>query len=252
MASRQADLLTRVHRREVGLVTTAAERKVRALAKKANVADIDGWWSRNLLAILRIVAPAFAVLAEMTVKYLRGHAALEGVKLEPVPAELDEDVLKTSLRVTGPVAFKKHMTISGDPDASRLVMSKQLSGATARHVLDGDRGTVMATFDEVAELVGYRRILNTAHPCAFCAMLASRGAVYKTEKTTVVGRSGAPRGSRQIGEAYHDRCSCTVEPLYEHEDDPADVVALRDQWDEVTDGLSGVEALNAFRRARDG
>lgn len=246
MGSPQADQLTRAHRRDAARVTTSVERRVRALAGRADVADIDAWWSRNLLAILRIVAPGFAVLAEMTVKYLRGHAALSGIALDPVPAELDEDALETSLRVTGPVAFKKHMTISGDPEASRQVMATRLSGASARHVLNGDRGSVLATFDERPVLVGFRRILNSPQPCAFCVLLASRGAVYRSDKATVTGT----RGTRQIGEAYHDHCSCTLEPLWEHEDEPADVVALRDQWDEVTAGLSGQEAINAFRRAR--
>lgn len=235
MASRQADTLTRLHRREVGLVTTAVERKVRALAKKANVADIDGWWARNLLAILRIVAPGFALLAEMTVKYLRSHAALEGVKLDPVPAVVDDGVLKTSLRVTGPVAFKKHMTISGDPDVSRRVMTSTLSRTAASRVLDGDRDTVMATFAETDQLVGWRRVINSTNPCAFCLLLVSRGAVYD---------------KKSVGfQAHKPGCSCTAEPLYEHEEEPADVLALRDRWDEVTAGFSGQDAINAFRRS---
>lgn len=250
MASRGADVLTREHRRETALVTTAVERHVRDLAKRADVTDIDTWFTRNLLAILRIVAPGFAALAEMTVRYLRSHAAIEGVKLDPVSAELNEDALKTSLRVTGPVAFKKHMTISGDSEASRQVMASQLSGAAARHVLDGDRGSVLATFNERPVLVGYRRILNSPHPCAFCVLLASRGAVYRSATATVVGRGGAARGARQIGEAYHDRCSCTLEPLYEHEEEPAEALALQRQWEEATAGLSGRDAIAAFRRAR--
>src|SRR5690625_388015 len=58
--------------------------------------------------------------------------------------------------------------------------------------------------------------------CAFCAMLASRGAVYSPESASgVVGRGKPvgshplakgikPRGSRQLGEKYHDHCRCEV------------------------------------------
>lgn len=235
MASARAQQLTREHRREVGRVTTTVERQVQAIARRATVSDIDAWWERSLLAILRVVFPGFALLAEMTVRWLRSHAALEGVRLDPVAAELDREALETSLRVTGPVAFKKHMTMSGSEEASHRVMTGQLSRTAAARVLDADRDTVMATFAKSDRMVGWRRVLNSANPCAFCAMLASRGAVYS--KNTVGFRAHKPG------------CSCTAEPLYRHEPEPPEVLALRKLWDDSTAGLGGADALRAFRRA---
>lgn len=61
--------------------------------------------------------------------------------------------------------------------------------------------------------------------CAFCSMLASRGAVYSPESAGgVVGRGAPvgshrlakgirPRGSRRLGELYHDYCRCEVVTL---------------------------------------
>src|SRR5690606_39086290 len=67
--------------------------------------------------------------------------------------------------------------------------------------------------------------------CAFCGMLASRCAVYSTESAGVVGGRGVPvgqgkgrgakgrgrgiktRGSRAIGESFHDHCRCEVVAL---------------------------------------
>lgn len=67
--------------------------------------------------------------------------------------------------------------------------------------------------------------------CAWCGMLASRGAVYSTESAGVVGGRGIPvgqgkgkgskgrgrgiktRGSRAIGESFHDHCRCEVVAL---------------------------------------
>lgn len=64
--------------------------------------------------------------------------------------------------------------------------------------------------------------------CAWCGMLASRGAVYSAESAGVVGGRGVPvgqgkgrgsfgqgkgirtRGSRAIGESFHDSCRCEV------------------------------------------
>ena len=58
--------------------------------------------------------------------------------------------------------------------------------------------------------------------CTFCSMVASRGAVYSPKSAGgVVGRGAPvgshrlakgirPRGSRQIGQLYHDYCRCEV------------------------------------------
>lgn len=58
--------------------------------------------------------------------------------------------------------------------------------------------------------------------CAFCSMLASRGAVYSPGSAgKVVGRGTPvdrhrqakgiqPRGAQRIGESYHDNCRCRV------------------------------------------
>jgi hypothetical protein len=236
MATAQADRLTTIHRRDVAKVAGVAGTKVRTIARRANPADIDAWWARNAAAILKIVFPGFALCAELTVKYLRSHAALEGHVLDPVASDLDRDQVTTSLRIMGPVAFKTHMARSGSEESSLRVMTDQLSRTAASRVLDGDRDTVMATFADSDVMVGYRRQLNSPNPCAFCAMLASRGAVYSKQSATF--------------EAHKPGCTCSAVPLYEREDEPESVRALQTQWEAATAGLSGRDALAAFRRAR--
>ena len=66
--------------------------------------------------------------------------------------------------------------------------------------------------------------------CAFCSMLASRGAAYESKESAlrVVGRGVpvpsirrrggqgkgvGPRGSRALGEKFHDHCRCRAVPL---------------------------------------
>jgi hypothetical protein len=231
----QATALTRSHRRELGLVAALAGRQMTRLARDADPVDIDTWWDRARPRALQIVTTTAASTATLGVQYLRQHAAIEGVRLEPVRAEPEPEEISTSLLVMGPVAFKKHMHLSGSVTASLRVMVDQLAGTASSRALDGQRDTVMATFTERDQLVGWRR-LTSGSPCAFCAMLASRGAVYS--KTTATFQAHKPR------------CRCTPEPLYEHEEEPASVQGLRRQWDDATAGLSGAAALNAFRRAR--
>jgi len=248
LPSAQANLLTQRHRRSLALTAAVVVRQVRAIAGRADVADIDAWWDREGPTLERLVAQGFVATSELGARYLAQHAAIEGVRLVPVRAEPDRQQIATSLHVTGAVAFKAHMRQSDSAGASLRVMQTMLAGSAQRLTLGGDRGSVMNTIRSTDQIVGYRRVTN-ASPCAFCAMLASRGAVYKSRSaTTTVGRAGNARGTRQIGESYHDHCNCTSEPLYENEPEPASVTALRARWDQATVGLSGTEALAAFRQ----
>lgn len=116
----------------------------------------------------------------------------------------------------------------------------RLSGASKRMVMDASRRTVLAN----ARIQGLRWA-RQAQPdaCAFCRLLATRSdeQLYRSEGikfdkelddyiTVVVGRRGKPRGSRNLGDKYHDHCRCVAVPIpqggtYE----PPDYVA---QWQE--------------------
>lgn len=234
MPSQTATLLTRSHRREVSLVAGVVARQVRAAAARADVDDIDAWWDREAASLERAVTRGHDATAALGSRYLRRHAAVEGIQLEPVRAAANPQQIATSLHVTGPVAYKTHVRDSGNDLASLRTMTTRLTGAAQRLTLAGDRSTLMATITSSTRIAGYRRV-TAGNACAFCAMLASRGAVYS---------------KRTADFAAHDHCRCTPEPLYEVEDDPPAVLALREQWNQATAGLSGGAALAAFRAAR--
>lgn len=204
------------HRRELGLVAGLTARGVRAEARKADVADIDSWWLSGASSrISSIVAQGFAATAALGANYLVASALAGGFQIDPVMAVMDLTQLATSLRVTGPVAFKTHMRSTGSPDASLRVMETRLGGAAQRLALAGERETVMKAIQTVDVIVGYRRV-TAAGACKFCEMLAGRGAVYtKASATAVVGRAGQARGARKLGEPYHDSCRCSVEPVFD-------------------------------------
>ncbi|HEX9225072.1 MAG TPA: hypothetical protein VF885_00270 [Arthrobacter sp.] len=79
-------------------------------------------------------------------------------------------------------------------------------------------------------------------PCAFCAMLASRGFVYKSEATAGVGDSeGIVK--------YHIHCHCY--PIFRFvraSELPALNRYFQEKWTDVTDGYSGHDAVKAWRR----
>lgn len=79
--------------------------------------------------------------------------------------------------------------------------------------------------------------------CSFCLMLAARGARYRTEDT-------ANFRAHNVVDGKGGLCRCDVEPLFgDHYEAPAHVRAAAGLWSDVTDGLSGADARNAFRRA---
>lgn len=98
--------------------------------------------------------------------------------------------------------------------------------------------------------------------CAFCGMLASRGAVYSQESGLKVGGRGVPvgegrgrgskgrgrgiktRGSQAIGEKFHDHCRCEIVAVTEKNevqlqaDADKYYEAYRESADKVNDGLT--------------
>jgi hypothetical protein len=250
MPSSRANQRTALHQRELLLVTALVARQVRQLTRRADTRGIDAWWDRNEGLFHRLVLRGFVTSRALAARYLRQHAAIEGHAVRPTMVSLPAEQVAASLRVTGPVAFKTHMRATGSDMASLRTMETTLAGSAERLALEGERRTFDETFEQSTTIVGYRRVARPG-ACAFCLMLASRGAVYRRESSAerVVGHAGRTRGSRAIGESYHDGCRCFAAPLYDHEDEPEDVLALRERWNEASAKESGTAALNAFRRA---
>lgn len=124
----------------------------------------------------------------------------------------------------------------------------RMSGTIQRHIYDGGRDTTVLN----AEAAGLRWV-RVARPdaCAFCRLLASRAAAddgYATRESAlrVVGRRGGRRGSRQLGQKYHDDCKCTAKAI------PAGRDTLDYLYQEEPDAAFNAEQyLNEYNKARD-
>lgn len=90
-----------------------------------------------------------------------------------------------------------------DEGALPDVLSR-LSGAVQRAVFDAGRDTVRANTRRDPVRVGWQRMARPG-ACAFCGLLASRGAVYESQD------SASTTGS---GHRYHDRCHCVATPIF--------------------------------------
>lgn len=130
---------------------------------------------------------------------------------------------------------------STDPDADA---ARRLVGSVGQKlILDPSRATLLDAIAQDGQARGWARVARPG-ACWFCRMLATRGAVYKTEATALF---------RADGRRYHDDCHCNVEPLFglAHEP-PAHVRQWQAMWRDATAGKSGRAARIAFRQAVEG
>ncbi|MHB6907110.1 VG15 protein [Streptomyces sp. DB-54] len=185
----------------------------------------------------------------------------------------DRDALdaaaRTSLAVTGPVQARRRLAaVEGTAGRGRLDDTDFLdeldtlmrdAGASAaaaadREVLRGGRDLLHRALSADPRVVGWAR-MTSSDPCAWCAMLASRGAVYRSrDAAQLKGHAGrnAPPVDLEDLEKYHDQCHCQVVPIYSRTAWlPEQGRAFRELWDEATDGHTGRDAINAYRRAID-
>jgi hypothetical protein len=201
-------------------------------------ASLDATFPRYFLGAQSAVLHGRDRMTSLTQRYYRAFREAEGVPGEIPVLELaliDPAQLLASLTVTGPVWAKRAVGKGIDVrQAMRMALQAQ-SGAASRLVLDSGRSALDATVRADRRALGWYRVTH-GKACAFCAMLASRGAVYHT--------------ARAAGDQhrYHDHCACTVEPIFSRDSAmPDDSAFYRIVWNETTKGLSGKDAYNAFR-----
>ncbi|CAM4098877.1 hypothetical protein NONI108955_08910 [Nocardia ninae] len=111
------------------------------------------------------------------------------------------------------------------------------------------------------QVVGWARVTTSAEPCGFCQMMVSRGPTYGSasnagfhgtdEMAIRLFGEGRDKQMRLMMRKWHTGCRCKVVPVFDRKNWPgrADYLAARRLWNDTTDGKSGRDAVNAFRRA---
>lgn len=162
------------------------------------------------------------------------------------PVDLLADRLDGNLDATGIASFQRALR-AGQPAAKAIdTMAVNLAGSATTLVLEGGRETIRDAADTDKAAIGWLRVPD-ADPCSWCAMLASRGAVYRDASTAGRGKSDAFVGEGLF--KWHDHCGCNAVPVFSA-DDPRLRAAddLYDQWLRETQGHSGKGARDAWRR----
>lgn len=119
-----------------------------------------------------------------------------------------------------------------------LAAAKTLvTGVTEKNVLDTGRLTIINAVQSDRKAKGWARETEPGC-CSFCAMLAVRGAVYRSE------------GSADF--QSHSACRCFAQPIFTAYEPSAQVREWQQLYKESTHGVRGGKAMrNAFRKAYD-
>ncbi|MEU8264923.1 hypothetical protein AB0C02_30455 [Micromonospora sp. NPDC048999] len=240
-----------------GAQLTVAHRQAQLVLRADVLADLTRLWTLFDHGDLEATFARFATAAEIIIRQRHGDStglaaayferfrAAEGaagtayaVLVEP-PAPV---LVRETLRVTGldgvTAAVRAGQSAA---QASRSGLVRVLGSAT-RLVLGGGRGTIVGSVRRDRETEGWQRV-TSGSPCAFCAMVASRGPAYASQRSA---RFEA-----------HDHCGCSAEPYYRGSRTLEVNARLAEAWQvaqreaadagELSRGTSN-DALNAFRR----
>lgn len=237
----------RVEQEQIGRDTVARLAPLWRIIEPTSVDSSATVW---VDAVLPVIEDGFQESQQAADRFVRDYRQAIVPDAEPlVSVEFDdfpEERATVSVIVTGPVEVKRQLPA---PDAGEKGFASS-SAAAVKIVADGGRQAVEQLVELDEEAIGYARKCDS-NPCYFCAMLASRGAVYKKDSFVLANRRFKGEGVAKT----HDNCQCTLRPVYESDDSldedgrDAEAQEMWRIWEESTGILSNEAERRAFRRA---
>lgn len=160
-----------------------------------------------------------------------------------------------SLAGTGPVRVQQLVTeAKGRLDDPNFLASLESAGRNAANVAGREairpgRNLVDQASKKDSAVLGWARVTD-GNPCAFCAMLASRGAIYKSKiKAATTRNYDFPDDDPESLKKYHPGCHCQVVPVFSQSDFlTPESRRFAEEWSDVTRNLSGADARAAWRK----
>lgn len=208
-----------------------------ALDRKRLDETFPGW----LQAMITLVTGYHGQSAEAAARFYQ-QARTHAIE-SPTPSTLIQRAAVPSIEwMSRAFGFSGPGMLSRDLVRPNTALSTTL-GTASRIALDGGRTTVEKTVKRDPAAVGWYRITDGA-PCAFCALVASRGIVYKDEMT-----AGRTADRKFIGDGefkYHNDCGCSAAPAFSRNQELPAMSKLAAQ---IYEERGSGDALNAFRRA---
>lgn len=187
-------------------------------------------WLRAMTLLTKSYHAQSATAAGASYRAARQHATQSPaprslIRIAPAPAD---DWLTKAFGYSGPGMLGKDTARPGTALSTTL-------GTASRIVLSGGRTTIIDTVHDDPVAVGWYR-LTDGSPCAFCALMASRGIVYKSEKTADF--------------QAHNDCGCSAAPAFSRSHELPDINRTALQvYRAATHGVKSGEQMAAFRKA---
>lgn len=188
--------------------------------------------------------------ATLAVRQYQGARQLAGVRQPYRPVAADPPTLAEIGAMVDEALAGVDLN---DPEALAEVQDN-LGTAAGRLATDTGARTVLENVGADRAAKGYARIPEGG-ACSFCLLLASRGAVYKTQRSRGRGDSFAASNAKFTGPGtvkVHDHCDCHAEPVFNAYEAPARVRAAEGIYSIATEGRSGKAARDAYRAAIEG
>lgn len=261
--------LTERHRVDQSRIAAAIVKAVsRIFAAKFDVANIDRTAYEVAQDAARLVLAGRRQSHDFSFEYLHNFHAAEGGDQQDAPVDYDDrysedqavtELVQTIVGVSKAMA-RKHATYQKNREATQAAVATKVT----KIVADGGRAVIendVRAGGKGRGPIGYCRVAD-ADPCAFCAMLASRGVYYLGEELTgadagtglYTSDSFKASNARFAGDGrfkVHDGCECTMEPVYYSGEGkiqlPGNGNLYAEQWAAIAAGR-GKDSYGAWRR----
>lgn len=230
--------------------------------------DLRGSIAKLQALITAIVAAHGRMSAALAADYYRLERQMAGIaaplKVVVAPPAGPEQVAASVYRATsglwGPVN-NSPIVHNGAPLATwddRLKAAESnVLGVAENLSLNPGRQTIIDTVSADRHAKGWARVPEPG-ACSFCIMLATRGAVYKTE-TSAGTNTRSPRNKNSsdafVGDGefkVHDHCRCHAEPVFNAYEPTAQIRQWQADYKRVTKDRAGADARKAFRQWTEG
>jgi len=182
-----------------------------------------------IAATLPLVRAYHGASATLAAGYYEAFRATEGAggvatpRLAPVVA--DGELVAALYATTRLTARERAMLDGPQAGGVKEALFTRTAGAVTRLVFRGGRDTIVGSVVADKQALGWFRVTD-GDPCAFCALLAGRGPVFKTEQSASF--------------EAHDHCGCTAMPLWPGTKLPAATQRYRDIYERAQD--AGLES----------
>ncbi|ATN93978.1 head maturation protease [Mycobacterium phage Kumao] len=159
---------------------------------------------------------------------------------KPVQVVPEFDVDRVARELLNEASYKTKAQMPGPEQELMHNALVRTSGTAVREAINGSRDVSDNVIRLDRRAVGYARVTD-GNPCYFCALLASKGAVYTKDsfKKADAKYKANPRGAKNLPADFipakvHNNCRCCLRPVYSKEramDEEA--LFYRKQWNEL-------------------